>query len=175
MIQADKNRRLGCVETPESRGKEGEELLHQWLQDEGISYVYVRQEPSRFAPLFKDELKRPDFLVLLESIGLLAVDAKYCSLSNFGNYTLSTDELRKASMFERIFRIPVWYAFVDQEDAGNSWLWISLLKAIEVGREHASYYSIHPDHFEVLESNADLGKLYTHRLPSLKNLKRITP
>jgi hypothetical protein len=145
------------------------------LQQESISYVYVRQEPERFAPLFKDELKRPDFLVLLESIGLLAVDAKNCSLSSYGTYTLSADELRKASMFERIFRIPVWYAFVSKDDAGATWSWISLLKAIEVGREHDKFYSIHPEHFERISANVDLGKLYTHRLPSLKNLKRISP
>lgn len=165
--------------SPEAKGKEGEELLHQWLQRESISYVYVRQEPERFAPLFKDELKRPDFLVLLESIGLLAVDAKNCSTNRRGMYTLSADELRKASMFERIFRIPVWYAFLGKDDGGATWSWISLLKAIEVGYEMGKdpekFYAIHPDQFEQISVNADLGKLYTHRLPGLKNIKRIAP
>ena len=84
-------------------------------------------------------------------------------------------ELRRALTFERLFRLPVWYAYKGKMD--GTWYWISALKAIEVGklREHKEskvpFLSIRLEEFELVSSNADFGKLYTHRLPGLKKIK----
>jgi hypothetical protein len=156
-----------------AQGNEGERRLNAWFNAQGMSYVFINQDRKHFARLFQGELKRPDFLMLLEGIGILAVDAKFCSPNDYGNYTLGEDELRKAANFERLFRIPVWYAFLVEEDGLEQWLWISLLKTLEVGVDRGEYRTIQPDEFVVIEGNEDLGRLYSQRLPSLKRVGSI--
>lgn len=163
------------------KGQLGEWALNGWLRSVGVSYLYVNQSPDTFANLFAANLKRPDFLVLLESIGLIAVDAKNYTLYK-DEYSLSMEtELRRVLTFERLFRIPVWYAYLEAGSAqadGSSgvWHWISALKVLEVGqvrknsRTGEEFLVIKLHHFERIETGADLGKLYTHRLPSLKKI-----
>lgn len=160
------------------KGKKGELALNAWLQSVGISYLYVNQDPESFARLFKGNAKRPDFLVLLESIGMIAVDAKNYTVFN-GEYSLPLEtELRRVLTFERLFRIPVWYAYLGLEDGKEVWYWISALKALEVGDVRTNsgtkeeFLAIKIHHFERIENGNDLGKLYTHRLPSLKRIAR---
>jgi len=160
----------------EEKGRSGEEDLNAWLQANGLAFLYVRQNPETFAPLFKGFLKRPDFLVLLDSIGLIAVDAKNHARWKGGYYTLAFEsELRRVITFERLFRIPVWYAYRHEEKGKIVWYWISALKAVEVGTicesdKTGGYLEIKLEHFEKIETNADLGKLYTQRLPSLAKI-----
>lgn len=158
----------------EEKGLIGEEALNDWLQSIGISYLYINQSPETFARLFKGALKRPDFLVLLESIGMIAVDAKNYKLFN-GGYSLPLrSELQRVLAFERLFRIPVWYAYRGEGSHENHvWYWISALKAVEVGKvKHNSitdedFLFVKLEDFVRIERNEDLGKLYTQRLPSL--------
>lgn len=164
----------------EEKGRAGEDDLNAWLQANGLSYLFVRQDQETFTPLFKGGVKRPDFLVLLDSIGLIAVDAKNHSLWDGNHYTLSLEsELRKVITFERLFRIPVWYAYRHEETEGKVvWYWISALKAIEVGTTCESdktgdFLKIKLEHFEKVETNADLGKLYTQRLPSVAKINAL--
>lgn len=165
--------------TCKEKGRSGEEDLNAWFQANGLAYLYVRQNPETFAPLFKDFLKRPDFLVLLDSIGLIAVDAKNHSLWNGDHYTLSMEsELRRVITFERLFRIPVWYAYRHEEEGKVVWFWISALKAVEVGTicesdKTGDFLKIKLEDFEKIETNADLGKLYTQRLPSLAKINAL--
>lgn len=164
-----------------AKGKAGEEALNAWLKDQGLSYVAICQSPETFAPLFSTGLKRPDFLILLESIGLIAVDAKnYKQYDGF--YTLKLEEeLRRSMTFERVFRIPIWYAYCSHESGKIIWHWLSALKAIEVGEVRTNratgeqFLAIRIEHFERVESNADLGKLYTHRLPGFSKIKTREP
>lgn len=163
----------------EQRGQLGEEAFRDWLDDEGLGYLYINQDLDLYAALFKGNVKRPDFLVLLESIGMLAVDVKFYTLSG-GVYTLKLEEeVRRVLAFERIFRIPVWYAYLGQDEV--TWYWLSALKAIEVGevRTNSStgeeFLAIRVSEFEAVKTNTDLGKLYTHRLPSTSSVARVTP
>lgn len=107
--------------------------MNAWLQLHGFSYVAICQAPDTFAPLFGTAVKRPDFLMLLESIGLIAIDVKnYVQFkhANQACYSLPYEsELKRAVAFERLFRIPVWYAYFNRQDAGRSFHWISALKA----------------------------------------------
>lgn len=158
-----------------TKGDKGEEALNRWLDGNGLSYLYIDQSEDTFASLFRTKLKRPDFLVLLESIGMIAVDAKNYTLSG-GVYTLNMEhEFQKALTFERLFRIPLWYAYLHVEETQDVWYWISALKALEVGdvrvnnQKKEQFLAIKLEHFEKIETGYDLGKLYTHRLPSLKN------
>lgn len=66
---------------------------------------------------------------------MIAIDVKNRNRYKNTCYSLPyEDELRRAVAFERLFRIPVWYAYFNREDAGQSFHWISALKALEVAR-----------------------------------------
>lgn len=153
------------------QGQLGEEALNRWLSLSGLPYVAVCQAQQTFAALFSANVKRPDFLVLLESVGLLAVDSKNYRYSR-GVYTLELEtELRRSLAFERLFRLPLWYAYYDNTAGVESWYWISALKAIEVGavrersRDGMKFLAIRRSEFEHISQPSDLAKLYTHRLP----------
>jgi hypothetical protein len=141
------------------KGKIGEAQLNAWLKSIGISYVYLDQSQDTFSDLFKGNVKRPDFLVLLESIGLIAVDAKNYTLTAAGEYTLPLEtELKRVLAFERLFRIPVWYAYMGKDpETAPAWYWISALKALEVGHvrknsvKDEDYLAIKLEHFERIE------------------------
>lgn len=161
-----------------AKGEVGERRLNEWMQAAGLSYLYINQAKEVFARIFRGTVKRPDFLVLLESIGLIAVDAKNYALKR-GVFTLPLEsELRRVLTFERLFRIPVWYAYLHDEGGAAIWYWISALKAIEVGEVRKNsktgedFVTIKLEHFERIEKNEDLGKLYTHRLPSLNGIHK---
>ncbi|EKO3695192.1 hypothetical protein P0F02_003336 [Vibrio metschnikovii] len=163
------------MEDIKSKGIEGELAFKNWLDESGLSYLYIDQSTDTFASLFKLSVKRPDFLMLLESIGMLAVDVKNYNLSG-GVFTLGmTDEFQKALSFERLFRIPLWYVYKH----GKTWYWISALKAIEVGeirknvKTNKDFLAISIDNFEKINKGDDLGLLYTHRLPKVKEITNV--
>ena len=153
--------------TSGERAKAGEDAFQRWLDHNGFAYVRVCQDPKSFAKLFRSNVKRPDFLVLIDSIGLLAVDVK--NKSSFGSgYSLSHDkEWRLAIAFERIFRLPVWYAYQGVDD--DAWYWISALKAVEVGEEKKNrdgelFLELGLKHFACVHSREDFGQLYQQQM-----------
>lgn len=161
------------------KGLEGELALNEWLNKNGLSYLYIDQSINSFSSLFSNNLKRPDFLVLLESIGMIAVDVKNYQMSR-GVYTLSMEaEFQKALTFERVFRLPLWYAYRGDIEGQEVWYWISALKAIEVGELRTNsktgdkFIAMRIEHFEIISTNQDLAKLYTHRLPSIESIPKV--
>jgi hypothetical protein len=165
----------------QQKGEEGERKLNDWLQNAGLGYIYVKQTKELFPPVFANAVKRPDFLVLLEAVGLIAVDVKNYTLKN-GGFTLRLeDELQRMLTFERLFRMPVWYAFMHEEPGHPPvWYWISAVKAIEVGTLRNNntsgdeFIAFPLEQCERIETNEDLAKLYTQRLPSLTTYKKRT-
>ncbi len=157
-----------------AKGQRGEEALNEWLQIEGLPYLHVGQSPDTFSTLFPDVVKRPDFLILLQSLGMIAVDAKNYQFSG-GVFTLNLDqEFRKMITFERLFRIPVWFAYMHER--GKKWYWISGLKAVEVGevrvknKTNEKFLALHLADFAEISSSKDLGKLYTMKIGSLERI-----
>lgn len=154
----------------ERRGKalEGERAFKHWLDACSRRFVYVDQAPETFAALFRGEVKRPDFLVLIDSIGLIAVDVKNQALTADGYMTLGKDEeIKRTLAFERLFRIPLWYAYFVKEAGRPRWLWISASRVLESAldgqtRDAKKYLKLHPKHFEVLETSNDFGKLFSY-------------
>lgn len=160
-----------------AKGLDGEKNLRAWLDAEGLAHVSICQHPETFAALFAGHVKRPDFLLLLESIGLIAIDVKNQTQSQRPvGYTLTLDvELRRAIAFERLFRIPLWYVYPCEESDQTAWYWISALKALQEGdkrlnADKVEFLIIALEHFERIVTNADLGKLYTHRLSGVNKI-----
>ena len=161
----------------DEKGKEGEEAFKKWLDDVGISYVGICQARETFAKLFQNTTKRQDFFLLFESIGLIAVDVKKYTQGLKGYWPLPYEnELKRVLTFERLFRIPVWYAYYRD---GKNWLWISALKAVEVGKIIENnregnpidpFLSIKETDFLEISTNEDFGKLFAMRLKVLKQI-----
>jgi len=162
-----------------TQGAHGEAALNRWLQSCRLPYVAVCQNPDTFSTLFPQEVKRPDFLLLIPSLGTIAVDAKNYTLSG-GVYTLNLEaELRRSIAFERLFRMPLWYAYMDHKSDGQGWYWISALKAVEVGavrvnsQKNEEFLAIPVSEFAYIENRDDLAKLYHQHLPSAANISKL--
>lgn len=155
------------------RGRIGEEALANWFSQNGLSHLSICQNPETFSHLFTGVIKRPDFFLLFDSLGLIAVDAKNISLYKGQYFALPLEEeVRRAVAFERVFRMPMWYAFYTPE----CWYWISALKAVEVGKQLKNsstgqvFLSISKDEFVSVATGYDLGKLYGQRMPGYGNV-----
>ena len=172
---------LPCCEEEEdekvTKGRTGELAFQEWLDTNNFAYIYVNQDKETFSHLFHGNVKRPDFLVLIDSIGLIAVDVKNTKYFNGNAYTLPIEsELKRTLTFERLFRIPVWYAFSDNQSF-DKWYWINSLKVVEVGREYVNrstkktFYAILLSEFIEIADNKDFGRLWTQRFESLSSVK----
>lgn len=168
----------------EQQGREGEKALNNWFKKYNLPYVYLNQDKTTFASLFSGSIKRPDFLLLFDSLGLIAVDVKHLSRKEFqGNYFFNLTyegEVQKAIAFERIFRIPVWYAIKENNSNNEEWFWISCLKAFEVGairnnreKGFGSFVAINVNEFKKIEVGEDLAKLYLERMPCYKRISNL--
>lgn len=71
--------------------------------------MVVDQTPLS-VPIGAKHIKRPDFLVGLLSIGMVAVDVKGRDLVD-GHAIIETDEYDGFHFFQRYFGIPVWYVW----------------------------------------------------------------
>ena len=159
-----------------TKGAAGEKALNKWLKKQKLPYVPIGQSQDSFSSLFPGAVKRPDFFLLLQSLGMIAIDAKNYKYSG-GVFTLNLElELRKMIAFERLFRIPVWFAYMGEDS--NEWYWISGLQAIEVGevRENSktkeSFIAIKKSQCAKISSANDLGLLFSQTLPSSNKIAK---
>jgi hypothetical protein len=171
--------------TPEmQQGLEGEYALRNWFDANDFSYLYVRQSRFSYSEKFDGNVKRPDFLMLIEAIGMIAIDVKHYK-SYDGLVTMEFDgercfaldyqeEFEQALNFEHIFRVPLWYVFKEKNNA-DMWYWIHLLKALEVGRKTTydgrELLHIPLAKFISVQSGEDIGKLHTMNLGNYSDIK----
>jgi len=113
---------------------EAELKFKEWLDSKGYPYLYIEQSPELFATFFRDvEVKRPDFLILVKGLGLIAVDVKSRELRPEHETFIidEEDDIEKLIAFERIFRIPVWLAISNASSQYRTWYWITLSEIVE--------------------------------------------
>ena len=153
------------MESKEEKGARGETRFAEWLDNNSLGYIYIKQDIESYAKLFGALVKRPDFLVLFESIGLIAVDVKNYKLCNDDYFTLNMErEIKKVLAFERLFRLPVWYAYMGNEQ-GTDWHWLSALRAVEAGgiayrKDEGTYLKIPLNEFVPISTRQDIGRLW---------------
>ena len=160
------------------KGKQGEDALNDWFKKHSLPYMHINQSKETYSSLFPGVVKRPDFFLLIQSIGLIAVDAKNYTLWEEEYYSLSKEEeLRKMITFERLFRIPVWFAYMGPDK--KSWFWISGLKAIEVGIDSSKrdtgekFVRIKKSECAEIRTAKDLGKLYAQNMPVVSRIGKM--
>jgi len=113
---------------------EAELKFQEWLEEKSYPYLYIEQSPELFATFFRNtRVKRPDFLILIQGLGLIAVDVKDKELrKDHGTFILDEEEdISKLLAFERIFRIPVWLAISNEAYAYTTWFWITVSEIVE--------------------------------------------
>jgi len=114
---------------------DAERAFKNWLENHNIPYFYIEQSPETFSGVFRSIAKRPDFLVVIRHLGIIAVDVKSQTINpNIGhkNFVLDEEnEVKKYIEFEKITRLPVWIVFGKPEENYNAWYWIPLFKILE--------------------------------------------
>jgi len=145
----------------------------RWLQAGALRHAALRGEhAAALASLFERTPHGADYLVLLDAIGLLAVEVQdYAQRGpEWKGSTLKIGSaIRHALAFERTFRIPYWYAFRQRAHDEIVWHWISATRAFEVGKVRTTeragdFLSLQPQHLERVARHADLVRLYAPRL-----------
>jgi len=154
-------------------GKKGENLFRELLQESNMPFLYIEQSDyDNFSVAFKNNIKRPDFLLLVQQMGLLAVDVKYLSPWEDGQFTLEFDkELKRSMDFEHSFKIYLWYAIRNKaDDSDKNWYFISAFDALENGelKERkdgaGSFMVIDRRHFRQLTDLSKIGDLFNDRI-----------
>lgn len=98
--------------SPAERRRQGdaaEERFKAWLDRCVLPFMYVEQSPLTVPAALKGEIKRPDFLVGIPSIGTIAVDVKAKSVYDDA-IIIDECEHRTFQNFETFFNLTVWYA-----------------------------------------------------------------
>ena len=83
--------------------------MQDWLDRSRLAYLFLDQTPLTMPATHRADIKRPDFLVAIEGLGTMAVDAKAKAFID-GCFVLDASERRRLDGFETEFGIPVWYA-----------------------------------------------------------------
>ncbi len=91
-----------------AQGQQAESRFRDWLDRCVLPHMYVEQSPLTVPKGLRGEIKRPDFLVGIPTIGTLAFDVKAKSIYD-DRIFIDADEHRMFQNFETYFNISVWY------------------------------------------------------------------
>ena len=91
-----------------AQGVAAEDRFRAWLDRCRLPHIYIDQSPFTF-PDLHGQIKRPDFLVGVPTIGTIAVDVK-AKRVYADAIIIDAEEHRTLSCFERYFNISVWFA-----------------------------------------------------------------
>ena len=98
-----------------TQGAAAEERFRCWLDRCHLPHIYVEQSPLTFPETLHGEVKRPDFLVGVPSIGTIAVDVKAKRVYRDA-ILIDAAEHRTLLAFETYFNISVWFACFPPEE-----------------------------------------------------------
>lgn len=92
-----------------AQGEAAEARFRAWLDRCTLPHIFVEQSPLTLPAALKGEIKRPDFLVGIPTIGTIAIDVKAKSV--YGDSIIIDDaEHRTLLNFETFFSMSVWFA-----------------------------------------------------------------
>lgn len=91
-----------------AQGEAAEARFRAWLDRCVLPHMYVEQSPLTVPASLRGEIKRPDFLVGLPTIGTLAFDVKAKTVYQDA-ILIDADEHRTFRNFETFFNITLWY------------------------------------------------------------------
>lgn len=152
------------------KGIAGENMFILWLNKVGLSFLQLNQSRETMPFLFIGNIKRPDFLILLQGISFIAVDIK-----NIDNeFIIDVDEINKTISFELSCKLSVWFVFVDKKNEGTGWYWIGAHKVKNAGQRVTRYgkkvYLIQRSDCQHITTAEDMAKLYTERFSNYRDI-----
>ena len=92
-----------------AQGQVAEDCFRAWLDRCTLPHLYVEQSPMTLPKPLRGEIKRPDFLVGIPTIGTIAVDVKAKRIYDDA-IIIDAYEHRTLLNFETFFNITVWFA-----------------------------------------------------------------
>jgi hypothetical protein len=92
--------------------------LQDWLDRSRLAYLFLDQTSLTIPAHQRANIKRPDFLVAVDRLGTVALDAKAESFTD-GQFVLDASDRRRLVGFESAFGMPVWYACFSAGGAGT--------------------------------------------------------
>jgi hypothetical protein len=92
-----------------AQGQIAEDRFRAWLDRCTLPHIYVEQSPITMPAPLRGEIKRPDFLVGIPTIGTIAVDVKAKRIYDDA-ILMDVYEHRTLLNFETFFNISVWFA-----------------------------------------------------------------
>ena len=107
-----------------AQGAAAEDRFRSWLDRCCLPHIYVEQSPLTFPESLHGELKRPDFLVGVPSIGTIAVDVKAKRVYR-DTILIDATEHRTLLTFETYFNISVWFACFPPGEAHTCHLFLN--------------------------------------------------
>ena len=93
----------------QAQGQAAEDRFRTWLDRCHLPHLYVEQSPMTIPQHLRGEIKRPDFLVGIPTIGTFAVDVKAKQVYR-DTLIIDAYEHRTLLNFEMFFNISVWFA-----------------------------------------------------------------
>ncbi|MBB3938060.1 hypothetical protein [Aureimonas phyllosphaerae] len=106
------------------RGFAAERSFRDWLDASVVPHLYVEQSPVTVPAPLRGQIKRPDYLVGLPGVGLVAFDVKSKELFN-GTFLFDLDEVRRLETFARLFHLTVIFACLPPY-GGDRAYWVRL-------------------------------------------------
>jgi len=107
-----------------AQGQAAEDRFRAWLDRCHLPHIYVEQSPMTIPEHLKGEIKRPDFLVGIPTIGTIAVDVKAKSIYDDA-ILIDAYEHRTLAAFETFFNISVWYACFPPDESHTGYLFLN--------------------------------------------------
>jgi len=140
----------------------------EWLDKHKIPYLYINQETDTFSSVFKDKLKRPDFMVLLPNFGFIFVDIKNRRIkSEYGTFCIDSNETQKFSSLQRKFNLQIWYVLSNEDYNYQTWFWIPVSKVLESGiktkessKSGEDFFPIPTKEFIQISHNDSIDRLF---------------
>jgi len=163
------------MEIPEENKRKGNETelkFKEWLDKHNIFYLYIQQDTKTFPIAFKKYFgaKRPDFILMLPSLGFIFIDVKHKKLNEkYKTFPIDSLETKKYSSLQRKFNASIWYVLSNEDYDYKTWFWIPVSKVLEEGkipkfvssRSKQDFFAIPVKEFIQISINDSLDRLFS--------------
>ena len=107
------------------RGAKAERRFAAWLDASALPHLYVEQSPMTVPVSLRGEIKRPDYLVGIPSVGIIAFDVKSKTIYARDGLIFDLREVQKLRVFSQRFHVTAFFACLDPE-GGPDGYWVRL-------------------------------------------------
>lgn len=122
------------------RGAKAGRRFADWLDASVLPHLYVEQSPMTVPEPLRGEIKRPDYLVGIPGVGIVAFDVKSKTIYEREGIIFDLGEVQKLRAFSRLFHVTVYFACIDPAGGPDGyWVRLDQLDAVPAVRRGAFY------------------------------------